>query len=256
MEAIHLDRVPVTRLESSSPYCARYSLEDEALQASIQRLGVCFPVLAQADSLTLIAGHKRVHAARACGVKDLPVLLLEGAPSPRDLYILSLLSNWRQQLSDLDRVWALHRAGQVHGFEEKELLTEIIPLLGLPSGRQTIEEARSLKLLDTSVLLAIAAGRIAYRGAAGLAGFSSLEQLFFVNTIAAQAAFSSSQAAQAVEWLRDLTKLEGLDLESYWKKGFPDWDSGVSRDRKAAGEKAFQRLRELRFPKLCDRQKR
>ena len=73
--------IPIVKIQVG-PHRQRSEGEDEQLQeltASISRLGVLVPVIVvrQDDSFLLVAGHRRIAAAKAAGVEHVPAIIRE-----------------------------------------------------------------------------------------------------------------------------------------------------------------------------------
>lgn len=76
---------------------------DESFLASIKSLGVLTPITVETNDagFNLVAGHRRVAAARAAGITQVPAQLID-AGSPQDRIVLQLVENI--QRSDLDPI--------------------------------------------------------------------------------------------------------------------------------------------------------
>ena len=111
MERFIYKLVKVQDIKPEEPFSLRYQLRDAALEHSIEKRGILTPVLvtSSGDRLQLIAGHKRMAAARRLEFSSIPVCELQGSPSLEDLWMVSILSNWNQGWHDLDRCWALKK---------------------------------------------------------------------------------------------------------------------------------------------------
>ncbi len=126
--------VEVSEISPNQPYCFRYQLSDPFLQESIRQHGVLTPLIVTRDpKMILISGHKRFMAACANHMKTLPVLELQTEFKPRDHFMLSLISNWKQNFSELDRSRALGAAQRQFEFSDEEILQTIMPVLALPA---------------------------------------------------------------------------------------------------------------------------
>lgn len=80
-----VQNVPLEKIKVGE-YAQRVEVEDEAileLAASMRRVGVLVPVVVcrRGDSFVLIAGHRRVAAARSAGLQDIPAVVREAEGS-------------------------------------------------------------------------------------------------------------------------------------------------------------------------------
>ncbi|MBX7222515.1 MAG: ParB/RepB/Spo0J family partition protein [Blastocatellia bacterium] len=94
----------------------------EDLTASIKEHGVLQPLLARPEPeqrYTLIAGHRRLEAARRAGLQTVPVVLREGV-SDLDLKVLALVENvQREELHAVDRLRAFKELADSCGTYEQ-----------------------------------------------------------------------------------------------------------------------------------------
>ena len=247
--------VPLAEISTAFPFAVRYSLKDPLLCVSVAKRGVLQPVLLTADKQVL-SGHKRVAAARTAGLGEIPAFEISGAQNSKDFYWLAIVSNWKQALGDLDRAWVVKRALQDFKFDEKEVIEEILPALGLEPQKHFLEECMEVAALESPVLEAIAGGRLPFRGARVLRRFSPSDQIDFARLVAERAVLTSNQLLKAGEWLFDLMKLKKLPLEAIFK--IPALETSLeasSQDRRQKGEKFCASLRTLRFPELARKEK-
>ncbi|HTL48622.1 MAG TPA: ParB N-terminal domain-containing protein [Verrucomicrobiae bacterium] len=253
MERNALTPVEVAALPRDFPYGLRFSTDDPGLEASIARHGVLYPIVLHAASGHVIAGHKRLAAARKANVRQVSAMLVEEDLAPQELYLLAVLSNWNQNLSDLDRGCAVLRALRDFGFTEDAVRAEVLPALGIESGDPVLAEAKALAGLDPAILEAVSAGKIPFRGVSSFLRFSPADQKAFVKLTGESLRWTSGQMTQALEWLADLLKSGKKGLEVYWQEpALQKALAGPKNDLRAAGENLFQAIKELRFPRLAD----
>jgi ParB-like chromosome segregation protein Spo0J len=84
------------------------------MRASIEKFGVCQPILI-AKNMTIVHGHAVVEAARAAGLKQIPVIFVEHL-SPAELRLLSI---------------ALNRLGETGQWDDEALKIEFAELIDL-----------------------------------------------------------------------------------------------------------------------------
>lgn len=236
-------------LQGGGPSCYRYRLADPALEASIQRHGMLMPVLVSDEVRpVVIAGHKRLHAARALKLKEIPVLIA-ARTKPQDALLLNLVSNWKEACPDMDRAQALGTTARELGFNEKELLLEVMPLLGLPDDKATLELYRKLDRFPRPLKDLIVDGRLPIRGVSFLMKFSEKDQEYFAKEIGSRMRLTSSQLLQAGEWLSDMLRGTGKSLGDFCRSSkvleglhVPGMDPRIKAD------KFFARLKRLRSP--------
>jgi ParB family transcriptional regulator, chromosome partitioning protein len=111
------------------------------LAESIRQAGVLQPVLLRrtGERYQLIAGERRVRAARLAGLDRIPALVKQ--VEPNEVFALALIENiQREDLTPLEEARAFQRLIEEHDFTQKTLAEKV------GKARSTI--ANSLRLLD------------------------------------------------------------------------------------------------------------
>lgn len=150
----------------ADPGQPRKTLDPQALEeltASIARHGILEPVLFRqgADGLLyVVAGERRVAAARQAGLAQAPALLVDGNDSE-----IALVENLlRQDLNPIEESEALQRLMDEHAYKQDDLariigrsaptISESLSLMKLP--REIRDECRQEPTVPKNVLVAIA----------------------------------------------------------------------------------------------------
>lgn len=257
METFRYQTIPIASL--AARYCLRFdpSAADPALTDSIRRSGIVQPLLVSGDARPeVIAGHRRLAAARQAGLAEVPALVLERHAEPRDYFLLAVLSNWNGRLDELDKAVCIGKAAGEFGFTPAEIIQRILPALGLEPQPHFFDEYLQTFRLQRSLLQAIRSKQLPFRGARFLAVLSAPDQEEFAR-LAAQAALTSQQVIQISEWLAGLLNASGLPLAAYLKREKiqdllerPEWD------RRIKGEKLAAALRQRAYPSLAAQEAR
>ena len=142
-----------------NPYQPReYVVEEplESLRKSIEQYGVIVPIIVnrQGSRFTLVAGQRRLQAARELGFKFIPAIVR--SLNPRQMMEVSYLENLhREELSKVDVVEMFDR---IHRKYPKIEETEIAEAMGLKVDE--LRHARTLLDLPIPVLEALRANMI------------------------------------------------------------------------------------------------
>ena len=144
------------------------------LAESIREHGVIQPLIVSRASdgssatYQLIAGERRLLAARQAGLKRVPVIIKEA--SGRDLLELALVENLqRQDLGPLEEASAFRRLGEEFGLTQEAIATRV--------GRSRSSVANSLRLLSLpeEIQASLARGEITAGHARALLGIEGAE---------------------------------------------------------------------------------
>ena len=153
-----------------NPQQPRFSISEESLQEltqSIREHGVLQPLLVSASdaegTYQLIAGERRLRAARLAGLSRVPVVVKEAATHER--LELALVENLqRQDLSPLEEGQAYRRLAEEFGMSQEAIATRV--------GRSRTAIANTMRLLTLSdeIKAGLAAGAISEGHARALLG--------------------------------------------------------------------------------------
>lgn len=249
--------IPLALISKEGRFGFRFEFEDAPLTASVKTLGVRLPgLLAPAGpglpTFRVIDGHRRLRAAAALGLKKIPAVVLEETLPDRELFLLSLFSNWNQNLSELDRMTAIQKGEQGFGFTEAEILEQVFPPLGLPNDPALLKEYRRAAGLVPSVHRLIFEKAVPFRGAGRLEKFTAGEQEFLAREVFPHVHLTSSQLMLLAEWWGDLKRGRRTSLESLVG---PETLARISDpsgpDKRGRGELLFKIVRKERFPRLA-----
>ena len=144
-EAPATNSAPIDSI-GANPYQPRSSMDAEELEglaASIRENGVLQPLLVQpeADGYRLIAGHRRLEAARLAGLERVPIVVRQEAGD--NVLLLALVENLqRADLSPLDEAAAYRELSRRFGLSTEEI--------GDRTGKSRSAVANSMRLLELS----------------------------------------------------------------------------------------------------------
>lgn len=252
MERYDLRSLSCADLTDERPYGSRYAYTDPGLVQSVKTLGVVIPiVVTPGPDHRVIAGYRRLEAARISGQPAVPALVLKEPLSDKECFRLALVSNWRESRNELDNARAFLQAKTL-GFSAEETLNEILPLLGLSPERHWLSELEALASLSQELLEDLYQERLPLRGAAGLARLDAAGQRIFSERLAGPLRLTSSQLMKTLEWLLDLMRSSQSSLAGVLEK--PELKAVLDEKHSDTRQKTdlfFKRLREARFPRLA-----
>lgn len=197
--------IPLARIKEN-PRQPRQRMADDALEglaASIRQHGVIQPVLVTEtiDGYQLVAGERRVRAARLAGLERVPAVVRQLADQQQ--LELALVENLQRE--DLDPMEAAHAYRQLmdeFAFSQEDLSARV--------GRARSTVANTLRLLDLhqSVQDAIVAGKITEGHARALGGLPPEAQSRAVQTVIDDD-LSVRQVEELVRRVREPRVVEG-----------------------------------------------
>jgi ParB family chromosome partitioning protein len=191
--------VPLARI-APNPYQPRRHMDDGdlvELAASIREHGVLQPVLVTEtlDGYQLIAGERRVRAARLAGLERIPALVRQLAD--RDQLEVALVENvQRADLDPIDEATAYRQLIDEFGLTQEKVAERV--------GKARATVANTLRLLDLhpDVQAAIGDGRLSEGHGRALGGLSTDGQGHVLGTVVTQG-LSVRQTEELVRRLRE-----------------------------------------------------
>jgi len=191
--------IPLARIREN-PRQPRLRMDDGALAGlaeSIRQHGVIQPILVTEtiDGYTLVAGERRVRAARIAGLERIPAIVRQLAD--RQQLELALVENLqREDLDPMEAARAYRQLMDEFSFTQEDLATRV--------GRARSTVANTLRLLDLhpAVQDAIAASLVSEGHARALAGLPTESQAPAVTTVIADD-LSVRQTEELVRRIRE-----------------------------------------------------
>lgn len=176
--AARIHEVPVDVI-ALNPHQPRHQIDPDALDelaASIQEHGLIQPLVVSRSvqdvpeaatgrpaQYTLIAGERRLRAARLAGLETVPVMVKEA--TPREMLELALVENiQRADLNPLEEAAAYRELSEVFGLTQQEIADQV--------GKNRVSVANALRLLHLPDFCqdALAGGQISEGHARALLG--------------------------------------------------------------------------------------
>ncbi len=169
----------------------------DALATSIADHGVLQPILVTEtlDGYRVVAGERRVQAARLAGLETIPAVVRQLAD--REQLELALVENvQREDLNPIEEANAFRQLADEFGLTQDDIARQV--------GRARTTIANTLRLLDLEpgVQLAVADGRLSEGHARALVGLPAIQQMHLVSTIV-EAGLSVRQAEELARRLRE-----------------------------------------------------
>jgi len=191
--------IPLARI-AENPRQPRRRYDDEALAtlaASIRQHGVIQPILVTEtiDGYQLVAGERRVRAARLAGLDRIPAIVRQLAD--RQQLELALVENLqREDLDPIEAALAYRQLIDEFSFTQDDLAARV------GRARSTVANTLRLLELDAAVQEALVSGAITEGHARALGGLAAQDQRRLLPTVV-QEGLSVRQTEELVRRLRE-----------------------------------------------------
>ncbi|RLB30771.1 MAG: hypothetical protein DRG87_04175 [Deltaproteobacteria bacterium] len=235
---------------SPGPFCMSFQFSLEKLKASIDRFGVLNPpYLVKISAFTVVAGYRRLLAARELGWADIPCRILPGDLQSLDTLLLNLHDNLTvRQFNPIEKGMVLTRLARY--ITEEEILRDYMPMLDLPSNRHTLRLYLGFEDLDDAVKVSVATGRLSVKAVEAIRVLSREDQRE-INRLFTTLKWSVNLQWRACLWITEIASREGQsvrevieDIAELATKGTMNNPQKVRAIVKA--------LRERRFPAIME----
>ncbi len=196
-EGLHVFFCPIENLEPNpaQPRIIKEDSELDELTASISEKGVLQPIIVtkseKKDVYTIVAGERRWRAAMKAGLKEVPVILKELAPS--EVLELALIENiQRKDLSCIEEALAYQKLQEEFGFSQEEIAKKV------GKSRSSIANTLRLLSLPDAIKKDVLEGRISMGHARVLLSIESEEMMFKVRDEIVQKGLSVREVEKRV----------------------------------------------------------
>ena len=218
----HRHLIPLSSISAELPYGLRFDYKDSYLESSLEARGMLFPILLFHDGKkqVVVSGCKRFSYALRKDWKEIPATVIGEKFSRKELFFLSLFSNWNQKFTELDRMEILRKGEMDFALSRDELSGTVLPAIGIAVS--AFEEYRQAAKLPAEILVLIHAGKLPFRGSSSLGRFSREEQLYLAGNVFNRMHLTTNQLTLVSEWISDLKRSRKRPLETLFvEKTYP-----------------------------------
>jgi ParB-like chromosome segregation protein Spo0J len=185
----------------------------DALAQSVRKVGVLQPlwVVQADDTLKIVDGFRRVEAALATGVGQIPVLFLDFGLEEKEVYLLAL-ENFlsKEQPNPVEVAVALEKLAR--WYDREELIEKFLPKLGVHQTALMLRRYRAVLDMPERVKEGLADGRI-FPVCAQYLERMAPEDRQTAGQFLLQLRPSKSAQKEMLEYLNDLSMREGVSVE-------------------------------------------
>jgi hypothetical protein len=207
-------RVAISDIDlNPGPFCMSFNVSLGPLKASIDRFGVLNPpyLLKNPDGgFNVVAGYRRLLALRELCWSDTLCRILPDDFPPLEALLLNLHDNLvHRPLNIVEKGMVLHRLTRF--LTEQEIITDFMPILGIPSNRQSLEQFLGLEELEETIRISVAMERLSPR-VAGLMGSLVRDDRLRMNGLFSSLRWSFSRQWEAAQCIVEIAGREGRSI--------------------------------------------
>lgn len=239
-------------LRPDGPFCMSFDFNLDKLRGSIAKFGILNPpyiVKNLDDSFSVVAGYRRLLAAKELGWKNAECRLLPVDFSAFDALMLNLDDNLlHRKLNIIEKGMVIKR---IFPFLKKDkIITDYLALLDIPASKHNLELYLKLSELDEQIKVSIANEILSLR-VVDLMENIDREHRLSINDLFISLKFSFNQQLQLFQFLTEISSREGRSI----KKILDDSEiSEVLTDKRMNAPQKVKAiivaLKKRRFPSL------
>jgi ParB/RepB/Spo0J family partition protein len=240
--------------ESPGPYTMSYGFDLRALCESIDKIGLINPPLVarnETGGFDIVSGYRRILALKALGVaKAFSRDITSALASPAERLLASFYENLAtRKFNEIEKAMILERLQRDLG--KQKILASFMPLLSLPSRKDTLEFYVKLLDLEEGIRKAIAQELISIKAAKALIELEAASQRAVFSWISTLK-LNMNQQIKFIEYACDISVRDNLKIpELFSEEAFLKIleDSRLNNPQKT--KKLLEALRVRRHPRLA-----
>jgi hypothetical protein len=208
-------RVEISDIDlSPGPFCMSFNFDLDPLKASIKRFGILNPpylLKNSNDSFTVVAGYRRLLALRELCRPDAVCQIVEHDFPPFEALLLNLSDNLvHRRLNIVEKGMVLTRLTRF--LTTNEIVNSFLPMLGIPSNRQTLEQFLDLEGFEEAIRVSLAMERLSLR-VVGLMKRLGRDERLRINDLFTSLKWSFNLQWQAAIWIMEIAGREGRSVK-------------------------------------------
>ena len=210
-----LGKVAISDIDlKPGPFCMSFNFNLEPLKASIEKFGILNPpyLIKKSDSnFIVVAGYRRLLSVRELGWQDIVCQVLPDNFPPFKALLLNFNDNLvHREFNNIEKGMVLQRLTRF--LKREQILINFMPILGIPSNRQTLEQLLGLEELEETIKISVATERLSLR-IAGLIRSIGRDDRLKINDLFTSLKWSFNQQWEAIQWIIEIASREGHSIE-------------------------------------------
>ena len=255
--------IPVTDIAlDDGAFVVTYRPQMQRLLDSVARMGVLTPLHlrrpAESAPLQLVAGSKRLRAARQAGQATVPALLHEaGELSEQQAFLLAVHDNLAcRPFNAVEKARILRRLRYDFQYPDAALTEQFCPLLDLPPRTGTLEAYCTLAMLDDALQAVTVESALPVDVAVWVGGLDAADRQA-VLPLFAGLQLGSNRAQECAAYIDEVCRRDACSAAALFERlGIPALLAEPQRSGPQKREAVRHALRQARYPQLTAHEQR
>ncbi|MDR4506114.1 MAG: ParB/RepB/Spo0J family partition protein [Candidatus Scalindua sp.] len=227
----------------------------DAVMDSIGKVGLINPVIVQKTEnrnklYSTVCGYQRVRAFKELGIERIDARIVDRVTDEELLFISFYDNVFSRGFNDIEKAVILRNFLEI-GYAKDRLLSEIIPLLGIPQNKNILDKYLSLFKLGGEIVDSLAKQEFEIEKAFLLIPLAKEERDSVYKVLFKESKTNINEAKETVRNLLDLKKIKqcGIPelLEGREIRGILQ---GKNTNKRQKGESIYRFIKSLRYPSI------
>ena len=232
---------------------------NELLQKSIEQVGLLYAPYIYFDThaqyYRIVSGLRRINACITAGWKEITACVVDKGCDEKELFLLSFYDNLSHRvLNPVEQARAAHRL--LDYFAANTVISEYLPLLGLPPTEKTLNQLLSVARLEPEIQDAVVQGSICETVAAKLALLREEDRTALFGLFS-QVHASASKQEEIVSCCMDISLRDGTTCSEIVRdQEIQQIFTADKHSLSQKGDRVRALLRRRRFPRMSEHEER
>jgi ParB family transcriptional regulator, chromosome partitioning protein len=258
-----INQVSLNNIDLSSEdhdrYLFNYRHDSNALMSSIKDVGLINPVILKRNqdadgAYTIVCGYQRIMACQELGQVSIEAKVLDGF-NDEEILLLVLHDNLSSRgFNDIEKGIVIKKFLDT-GYSYDRLMSEITPLLGVPSNKNMIDKYISLLRLGSEIKEAVAKCEIEPEKAFLLMQLDDVERDIVYRILFRESSTNINETKETIRNLLDLKQIKQMGIvELLSSKEISLIISDSKSNKRQRGERICRFIKSMRYPVISKKE--
>lgn len=240
-------------------YLFYYGRVSDAIMDSIRKVGLIYPVILKKNQdsdgvYTIVCGYQRIKACQKLGYESIEAKVVEGI-NDEEIMLLALHDNLSSRgFNEIEKAIVLKKFLDI-GYSYNRLMSEITPLLGVPSNKNITDKYIALLSLDTEIKKSVADDDLEPEKVFLLITLDGAERDIVWRVLFRESSTNVNEAKETIRNLLDLKQIKQMGMvELLSSKEISLIISDNKSNKRQRGERICRLMKTMRYPVISKKE--